>query len=351
MENAKVFRLTTCATLLCCVLLGGLAAQEPPVWAPVSGPVVGHVFESPSGIRPILGIPGAATLGRPVAPGPSFESVVFSPARDYALGLLSRGRLVVLLADLSSSSRFVELPVRGGAGRIAISPSGDAAALYYPETRTVVVLTGLPDSPTVSWSLEIPYIDGRLAALAASDGGGAVLIAGTGEQTPVWVLAPGSGAQILSYVSTLPSLTFLAGSDDALIADGGAGSIMLVRDTKGQPVLTQIGGAAEGISRPLAVAVTPDNRRVLVANAEPAGVVSLSLVGEDPVALPCDCRVTGLERLAGGAAFRISDPGDGPLWLLDAAGSPPRVVFVPNPPASSRRVVRPAVPIRRGGVR
>ena len=48
-------------------------------------------------------------------------------------------------------------------------------------------------------------------------------------------------------------------------------------------------------------------------------MVSLSLAGEEPVALPCDCRVTGLERLAGGAAFRLSDPGDGPLWLLDAA--------------------------------
>ena len=219
-------------------------------WTPVSGPVVGFVFERPAGIRPILGVPGAATLGQPVSPGPALSPSYSRPLVTTRWRLLSRGRQVVLLTDLSSSSRFVELPVRPGAGRIAISPSGDAAALYYPETQPVAVLTGLPDSPAVSWRLEVPYIDGSLAALAVSDGGGAVLIAGVGEQSPVWLLHAGSGAQFLSYVSTLPSLAFLARSADALIADGGAGSIMLVRDTKGQPEITQIGGAAEGISRP-----------------------------------------------------------------------------------------------------
>ncbi|RPI08519.1 MAG: hypothetical protein EHM65_10220, partial [Acidobacteriales bacterium] len=120
MECTKVFRFTAWATLLCCALLGILAAQERPGWVPVSGPVVGYVFEKPDGIRPILGVPGAATLGRLTSPGPAFESVVFSPARDYALGLLSRGRQVVLLAGLNSFNRFAELPVRAGVGRMAI---------------------------------------------------------------------------------------------------------------------------------------------------------------------------------------------------------------------------------------
>jgi hypothetical protein len=30
-----------------------------------------------------------------------------------------------------------------------------------------------------------------------------------------------------------------------------------------------------------------------------------------------------------GSLFRLTDAGSGPVWMVDAAASPPRIVFVP----------------------
>jgi hypothetical protein len=231
---------------------------------------------------------------------------------------------------------------------MAISLSGDAAVLHYPETQSVAVLTGLPQSPAVSWSLETANLAGGLTALAVSNDGGAVLIATAGEPSSVWLLAP-DGSRFLSYVAATPSLAFLSGSHDVLIADGALSTVMLVRDATGQAQITQIGGQGEGVSRPIAVAAAADNRHAFVANADPAGIVSLSLEGEQPLLVPCDCTLTGLEPLADGTTFRLSDPGEGPIWLLDGASSPPRIVFVPSPPPARRAPVQAPSPIRQGG--
>ena len=346
MASTNTLRNTGCAGLVLLVVLGGLAAQDR---SSVSGPLVGFVFDKAAGIRPVLGVPGAATLGQPVMRSSGLEAVVFSPARDYALALAPRGGQVMLLRDLSTPGAAVGLQVAPGAARVAISPSGDVAVLYYPEAQAVSVLTGFPDAPAVSWSLAAPYLAGGLGALAVSDEGSAVLIAAAGDQSPVWLLTPASGARFLSYVSSSPSLAFLSKSSDAVVADAGNSTVVLVRDPAGQAETTQIGGAAEGLSRPVAVTVTADNRRVLVANSAPASVVSLSLAGEEPLALTCNCVVTGLERLARGVTFRLSAPGESPLWLLDAASSPPRIVFVPDSAPVRRGAARRPVPVRPGG--
>jgi hypothetical protein len=115
--------------------------------------------------------------------------------------------------------------------------------------------------------------------------------------------------------------------------------------------VTQIGGQTEGVSRPVAVAAAQDNRRIFVANAQPAGVVVLSLTGEDPVTQPCACTLTGLARMAGGTAFRLNEPGDGPIWVLDTGGGSMRVVFVPERMQLQRATDRSPLPRRTGGDR
>ncbi|MCC7175512.1 MAG: hypothetical protein IT159_09980 [Bryobacterales bacterium] len=343
---AVLVRIMSCAALISAAALGA-AAQDA---APVSGPVVGFVFDRAAGIRPVLGVPGAATLGRPVLSRMGFETVVFPPAEDYALALTVRGRRAVLLRELNASGGLTELPLAWGAARLAISPGGGAAAFFYPETNAVAVLGGLPDAPSVSWSIELPQPDGGAGALAVNDAGDAVLFAASGGETPVWLLTSDAGPRVLTSVTSRPSLAFLPGSPDALVADGGTGLVTLVRDPKGEAVLAPIGGPAEGVTRPVGVAAAPDKRSVLVANAEPAGILSLSLEGGEPQTLSCDCVVSGLERLPGGAAFRVTGAESDLLWLLDAGG-PPRLVFVPDSQADPRRAVSRPEPVRRGGER
>ncbi len=333
-------------TLAAALLAGSLAAQDA---APVRGPVTGFVFDREAGIRPILGIPGAATLGPAILRTSVFDPVVFSPSGDYALAIVPRGGQVALLSRLSSAFASAYLQVPPGPSKLAISPSGGAAALYHPATRSVTVLTGLPDAPTVAWSMETPYLEGGATTLAVSDGGDAALVAAAGAQSAVWLLAPATGPQFLMEAMAAPSAAFFPVSSDVVVADEGAGTVTVIRDPLGQRQASQVGGPAEGVSHPVAVAVTAGNGRVLVANSEPAGMVSLSLAGEGSEALPCNCKVTGLERLAGGTAFRLNEAAEGPLYIVDAGDSAPRVVFVPNPPPAPRRILRAPLPIRVRG--
>jgi hypothetical protein len=346
MAKLIVMRAARLTALICLGFLG-LSAQER---LPVSGPVLGFVSDDSGGIRPILGVPGAAILGRSTRPLVRPEGVAFSPGRDYALALLLPDHRAALLRGLRTGATVVDLEVPPGAGRVAISPSGDAAVLYYPERQSVAVIAGLPDSPSLSWSREAPYLS-TLASLAVSDGGGAVLVAAAVDQSAVWLISSDGAAQVVSYVAAAPSLAFLAGSRDALIADGGANTVTLARQAEGPIQLTQIGGAAEGVSRPVAVAATAGNHSVLVANSEPAGVVTLSLAGGEPSVVPCNCQVIALEPLAGGTTFRVNEPGEGPLWLLDMASSPPRMVFVPDEAPVRTIPVRAPSPLRPGGDR
>ncbi len=348
MAITNISRIGSAAAAFLLALCPALA-QDP---QRIGGPVVGFVLDKAEGVRPILGIPGAATLGQPVLPAAGFASIVLSPQRDYALALTEGEQRLALLRNLSASPAAARLDVPPGASRIVLSPAGDAAALYYRDARRVVVLTGLPDSPSVAWSLDLPDLGAGLAALVVSDGGSAILVATAGEPSSILLFAADVEYRPLRLVAGSPSLAFLSNSLDAVVGDGASNLVFVVRDVKGAAEFTQIGGQAEGVSRPVAVAAAAGNRRVLVANSEPGGVVSLGLAGEEPLAIPCSCTPTILERLAGGAAFRLSDAGEGPVWLLDVESSPPRTVFVPRQPRLVRtEIQRAPAPVRRGGIR
>jgi hypothetical protein len=335
MANMKISRIRAFALAAC--MTGSLNAQS------VGGPIMGYVLEKSVGVRPLRGMPGAATLGSSVAGDPGYSAVAFAQQREYALGITRNGGQAVLLRNLGQQPRTVLLDLPPGADRIATSPAGDAAAFYYPGSSTVRVVTGLPGSPAISWNVAAPELTGGAAALAVSDGGGAVLFA-AGAQ--VYLLAPELGVRYLIGIGGSPGLAFLAGSLDAVVADGVLSRVMLVRDPKGDAQVSLIGDAAQGVSQPVAVAAAPDNRRVFAANAEPGGVVSLSLAGEDSALLPCACVPTGLERLSGNLAFRLTEAGGGPVWILDGASSPPRIVFVPDQ-AAPAPVVTPRLPVRQ----
>ncbi|HEY1217850.1 MAG TPA: hypothetical protein VGF03_02855, partial [Bryobacteraceae bacterium] len=64
----------------------------------LSGPRLGLVFDrAAGGLRPISGIPGAATTGEPLALGLTISRAEISPAQDAALVLNARSSSVALI--------------------------------------------------------------------------------------------------------------------------------------------------------------------------------------------------------------------------------------------------------------
>jgi hypothetical protein len=80
----------------------------------------------------------------------------------------------------------------------------------------------------------------------------------------------------------------------------------------------------------VALAVSDDGRRMFVANGKSRTVAIISLSGHAGATLiACGCTPTGLDRLAGGEVFRLTEPSDLPMWILEATRHQPRVLFVP----------------------
>ncbi len=292
----------------------------------ISGPVLGYVWDQASGLRPILGIPGASSLGSPVETSVALLTAEISPRQDYALAVTESKRL--LLLDLRTAP-VVERPleiVPAAPDRIILSPTGAAAALYYRERRAIQVLTGLPgDAILVSGEMDLTSLPGLLTAIAVSDPDPAVLVAAPGG---LYALDTGNPApRLIASAENITALAFIENSRDLLLADSRRNEVVLLRDATGAAERVLLAGERDGVSRPVAV-VADGRRRVIAASVRTA--LLLDLDGSPPVSLACNCSISGLHRLKGESAFRLNAPSDETLFLLDAATAEPRIFFVPS---------------------
>ncbi len=291
----------------------------------IAGPVLGYVWDQGSGLRPILGIPGASSLGSPVETSVALLTAEVSPRQDFALAVTESKRL--LLLDLRTAP-IVERPleIELAPDRIILSPTGAAAALYYRERRAMRVLTGLPgDAIFVSGEMDLTSLPPLLTAIAISDPDPAVLVAAPGG---LYALDTGNPApRLIASAENITALAFVENSRDVLLADSRRNEVVLLRDATGAGERVLLAGERDGVSRPIAV-VADGRRRAITVSARTA--LLLDLDGSPPVSLSCNCSISGLHRLKGSSAFRLNAPSNEPLFLLDAATAEPRIFFVPS---------------------
>src|SRR5437899_5802126 len=91
-----------------------------------------------SALRPIRGIPGAATIGDAVDLGPDAASIAIAPRQSRAIVMTGSGvRLVFIQPDGTLSSTDAGMPASFQPAAIGFSPSGSIAALYDASTSAV----------------------------------------------------------------------------------------------------------------------------------------------------------------------------------------------------------------------
>jgi hypothetical protein len=304
------------------------AAGDPPSPSSMSGPILGWVFDrSVRGVRPILGIGGASVLGEPLDAGFQMEQAAVSPSRDYILAVAAGAGDVLQLRIRRTGVEPRLLAAAAAPDRIALSPTGSAAALYYSAAGKISVVSGLPDAPAIAREVELPAPAG---ALAISDDGEALLV--SGEDGSLFLASPSAGVRLVATFGHISAVAFLNQSRDALAADDRENAVYLIRDVTGAPQVLVLAGEKEGIAGPVAVAASSDNQRAFVASAGARGVVVLSMAGGAPALIACDCVPAGLERVEGNDAFRLTPLSREPMWMLDGDAAQPRVTFVPPPP-------------------
>src|SRR5207247_6737775 len=107
----------------------------------------------------------------------------------------------------------------------------------------------------------------------------------------------------------------------ALVADRSLNEIRLIRDLRGAAEVSLVANERDGISRPVGLQLSADEKTILVANAAARTLTAHSLTGEAP-ATRTDLPVSPsrLDRLNGEPVLILSEIGNGPLFLLDEAG-------------------------------
>jgi len=285
-----------------------------PVWAQtgsLAGPVMGMV-PSGEGLRPILGVPGAATMGGVLTLPFTVTQTVAGPR--YALIASSDGRVMVVRPDGLSTEIAGVSPAPS---TLLLSAGGRAAGLYYADTRTLETVSGLPGAPVVEAVLDLSSLPAGAPALAVDESGTALAAVGGSLFLPV------KGA--LAPVAAVGEVSAAAWSGrDAVLA--GAGRLLLVRDPAGAAELSLIPGG-EALLKPVAVAAA--GGKYLAADEESAALLVTDGAGGSAW-LPCGCAVAGLAPLNGNGLFRVTAADARPMWLLDAGADSPRLWFVPD---------------------
>lgn len=297
-------------------------------------PVLGFVLdESLHRLRPIVGISGAASLGPAFPSDVDLNVVAVSPKQDYVLALLgdTREAHILMAKDAFNATRIEG--VLPGADRIVLSPDGSAAVLYSESTAQAQIVSGLPDHPSTSWNMDLSTLPARPGVMAVNDSGSVLLVAqmpsepaSTDDPPPVAVFSLAGNLTYVKLGGPVTAIAFVSGRTDAILAGGS--QVVLIGDIAGQANAMDLTGGDTRVSGTIAVAATPDARKVFVASRDTSKVVIFSTGGEAPTTASCPCDLSGLFRLKGTSLYRVTPYTGDPLWMLDVSGANPRVVFV-----------------------
>ncbi|HEX5108596.1 MAG TPA: hypothetical protein VFV95_09130 [Vicinamibacterales bacterium] len=294
----------------------------------VSGPVIGYVWYSQQHqLRPLQGVLGSATVGDPVDLGVEIsDALELGPSRL----LLTSSGPALLAVDLSTDPPSVGR-VAGASFVPALATSsrgGSAAALYDRATRTIAIVTGLPESPRVAHRVGVLQLNAPVTTMAVSDDGSTLVYAVSGgELASLFSWNPTSGVRALVDTSAVSALALLAGNGVA-VANPRDNEVFLVSGLGGSTRRRTLAGPGQGISNPVGLAAASNGARIHVANGGSSNVTTFEVTGRLVGNRRCNCEISGL-KLVGESLYRLTGQLDRTLFLFDARSAESRILFVP----------------------
>jgi hypothetical protein len=312
------------------ILYLGIAAfgQDPSV--SISGPTLGFVEGSDrTAIRPIRGVLGAAAVGQPLLLDSEIRNAVISPKHDYALAARTEtGELVLIRLSLDSATMDSLAGARGAPSAIAISPSGTAAAVYGQD-RILQVFAGFPDAPQIIAEFDASDIPGHLQSVAVSDDGALALLNFAAlDNATLWALSV-NGSRWVLPAQRASAAAFIANRHDVVIADDAAQEVFLLSNIDLEASRLSVASFGDGFNVFAGVAASNDGLRIFISTRKSKIITIADLATGVSTVLSCDCVATGFRPLKGTSVFRLSDPADGPVAVLDASSAEPQIIIVP----------------------
>jgi hypothetical protein len=295
-----------------------------------SVPALGYVHDKETrSLRPILGIPGAATIGDTIRLPFAITLAAIAPRLNCALARIEDTSKLVLVRNLGSEISWTEIDgIRPEADRIVLSHSGRSAAAYGVTAGVVHVISGLPDHAAVTRTVDLT--DAQVRAVAVSDDGRLVAVAFGNETGDVLRVNDGESGtwKDLGLSGRIRSMVFAPNGNDLAVWADGPAAVSIIRDVAATAEWRLVIGEADGLAAPAAVRFVGDSRLLIAASR---AVTVVQLGDNSRFELNCACTPTTLEELDGGSTFRLTDLSQGPIWLLHNSDEGSRLLFVPPP--------------------
>jgi len=297
--------------------------------AGVAGPVTGFVLAGTSGtLRPMLGIPGAAHLGGPVASGLTAASV--SPDGSTALTVQAHGQLVAYTGLRAASPAPLKVASAiAGADLFAWSPDGSGAAVYASTSRQGQMLTSLAKSPATGAPIDLSSLPGPVAALAFD---GKNLILGVSGELGGIYLTNGSAAPLRIAAGGNPSGITLAGAS-LYFADNQSNQIWQVQNYATTPAALLF-ASDNNTAATAGLQVSADGLRLFVASDATQKLAVYDIASRSAVqSVDLAIAPTRLDRFGDASVFLLNAGSTGPLYVVrDGGAGKAAVYFVPAPP-------------------
>jgi hypothetical protein len=294
-----------------------------------SGPTLGYAWDKASGgLRPIVGLPGAAYLGAPVFSSGTYSTGIACAQKKLAL--LTGGKGEIYVVNLPAGNPVELTGQLSAKQQIVFSPGCVNALVYAADTSTVFLLQGVSTAPTVK---TVQLASSRSVVGAAVADSGAILVASSqsgGGVSVDGVRADGSSAPSIASLSGYGGLAFLPNVDNALIVDAAKNILWLQSGLVNGTGLTQIAAAGDGLTQPSAVGSSADSRYAIVLNNQ-SSILRIDISKKSaPVSVACNCSPSELVPLSGNLVFRLNEVGVDTLWAFDGDAPSSRVVFIPG---------------------
>ncbi|HEY5331598.1 MAG TPA: hypothetical protein VIJ79_17095 [Acidobacteriaceae bacterium] len=333
MKTARIRSFSrTLGVALCTVTLGALwgcgsgvglpASSLPGTTTPAAstqGPQLGYFWNAADEtLRPILGVPGSSQVGRSVVPAGTYIAAGASSANAVAVLEEPDGSLDVMTLPSGQPVHVTAKAAATGA-QIRFSPDGKSAIVFAVASGSVTLLTGLPSAASAT------VITSPVAVLDAvvSDAGSVAVAAASSAGVSIHI-----GATTVGNAGALGGLSFASG-DDLLFADAAANTLTLVHNASSKPSPVLVPNAAL-LMTPAGLGVSQNGQWALVANSGEASAVRIDLTGQNaPLRIVCNCTPALVAPLSGMGTFRITAPGAGAVWAVDAGVNAPRSFFIP----------------------
>lgn len=276
---------------------------------------------SDSTLRTLVGVPGAAQLGAALFPAGTYSAGAYAGLTQTALLIDPKGNLKVMTLPSQQPVSLASnvLP----SSQIAFSPHGGYAVILVPGSTSLLLVTGVPQSPLVATVTSTTQIQG-----AAVSDAGTLLVAANEAPSGVIVTATAANGtrSALATLAGFGGMSFVPGTEDSLVADSSANTLARFHNGTG----TRLATGVNGLNQPIAVAASQDDRWAVVADRAGGSLLRVDLTGATPpVQTSCTCSPTQLSALNGNAIFEMVAPGTAPGWMIEADSPTTRVLFIP----------------------